>query len=72
MSLLRWRGRERIAPVIGDERVIRRFVLAKCLGGEWRMLGVERIRQRFSRYRVAPPEMRAMDVVGWLSVAWAD
>lgn len=58
-------------PKVGDMRVVVRFLLLpKKLGGEWRWLGFECIAQEFQRYRVQPPEMRAMDVVGWRDMAW--
>jgi hypothetical protein len=59
------------SPKVGDRRVVTRFLLwPKLLDGEWRWLGFVDIEQEFQRYRVQPPEMRAMDVVGWRSVAW--
>jgi hypothetical protein len=61
----------RPVPKVGDRRTIKRFLLLpKKLEGEWRWLGFERIKQEFQRYWAYPPEMRAMQVVGWRAVAW--
>jgi hypothetical protein len=71
-AIFRWKQRNPLpSPQVGDVRAVVRFLLLpKRLDGEWRWLGFECIAQEFKRYRVCPPEMRAMDVVGWRDVAW--
>jgi hypothetical protein len=72
MAMFSWAAQPaRPRAKVGDTRVVVRFLLLpKKLGGEWRWLGFECIAQEFQRYRVHPPEMRAMDVIGWRDVAW--
>lgn len=72
--LFQWPAKAKAAgPALGDRRVRTKLViLPKKLGNEWRWLGVEPVWQEFQRYRVCPPEMPAMDVVGWRDIGWED
>ncbi len=71
-ALFVWAKAEPKPPAkVGDRRTVSVFLLwPKCLEGQWRWMGFERVVQEFQRYRVCPPDMQAMDVVGWRSVAW--
>jgi hypothetical protein len=73
-AMFAWPERiSRPSPKVGDRRTVNRLlVLPKKLQREWRWLGLEQIVQEFQRYRACPPEMKAMDVVGWRDICWAD
>ena len=75
MSLFRWPKREPWGGAnVGDRRVVTRIlILPKCLSGEWRWLGVERVVQSHDRWLdydvlTAHP----ISVRGWRDVGWAD
>jgi hypothetical protein len=66
---IRWKE-----PKLGDQREVRRFLLLpRCLGGEWRWLGRERIVQVRRRVACLSPATApfAFDVEKWVDVRWA-
>ncbi len=75
MALFSWTERKPWGGAqIGDRRVVARFLmLPKCLSGEWRWLGVERITQEHARWLSFNPSFSGpIRVRGWRNIAWTD
>ena len=69
---IRRKVRSKPTPNVGDCREVRKFLLfPKCLAGEWRWLGRERIVQHFREWTAMVPETRGVEVCGWVDVRWA-
>lgn len=59
-------------PKQGDNRTVSKFLLfPRCLDGEWRWLGRERIVQHFREWTELDPEGYPMQGSGWVDVRWA-
>lgn len=74
MALFRWSARKPWGGAeIGDRRIVRKILLLpKCLGGEWRWMGMERVVQEHRRWMTVSPSMpRPFQVRGWRDIEWA-
>lgn len=73
MSLFKWKATpESSRPQIGDRRTVRKLVICKLLGDEWRAFGFERIVQERRRWKSIGVDRGPITVVGWRDAAWAD
>lgn len=71
-ALFVWAKPEPKPPAkVGDRRTVSVFLLwPKCLEGQWRWLGFERVVQEYQSFWSYAPDIQPMDVVGWRAVAW--
>ena len=72
-ALFRWPTHEQKRPELGEWRVVSRFLfLPRCLDGEWRWLGRERITQQCGkRWSHAPGGIGSFAYNGWIDRHWA-
>jgi len=70
VSLIRFRLRAD-GPQVGDRRIVRRFFIARCVAGEWRLFGCDRIEQEYCRYPGYVSGFGPVNWVGWRDKAWA-
>jgi hypothetical protein len=72
-ALFKWNARPpHRAPKVGDTRTVRKFLLLpRCIGMEWRWLGMEAIDQQAFMERSFPPTWPPMQVLKWRNIRWA-
>lgn len=72
MSLFRIHREEEVPPELFSVRIVRKFIIYRTIGNETRILGWERIVQRFERWPDYVEGIGRCFVRGWRDVRWAE